>query len=193
MKVRIIAGKAKGRIVKAKNRYATRPTLSRVKASLFDTLGNKVNQACFLDLYSGTGNIGLEALSRGAKKVVFVENNASQVKIIKQNILSLDFSEEQTFVYKTEVLKAIKFLSQKKECFDIVYLAPPFLKNFCFPTLVALSENKILNTNGIIGIEHHKKEILPEIIKSLRLIKQKRYGDITISFYAENLPLEIRK
>lgn len=182
--MRIIAGKAKGRNVKAaKNRFATRPTLSRVKASLFDILGKRVKGACFLDLYSGTGNIGLEALSRGAKKVIFVENNLTQVKVIKQNILSLNFSKENTCVYKKDVIKTIEFLSQKEE-FNIIYLAPPFLKDLCLPTLFALAKNKILKRDGIIGVEHHKKEILPEIIEPLKLIRQKRYGDIMISFYA---------
>ncbi len=184
--MKIIAGKAKGKDVKAKNRFATRPTLSRVKVSLFDMLGDKVSGAYFLDLYSGTGNIGLEALSRGAKKVIFVENNSVQVKVIKQNISSLDFSQEETFVYKKEVIKTIGSLSQKEE-FDIVYLAPPFLKNLCSPTLFALAKNKILKQDGIIGVEHHKKEILPEIIETLKLTRQKRYGDITISFYVTRL------
>jgi len=180
--MRIIAGKAKGRRIKAKNRYATRPTLSRVKVSLFDILVNKVQGACLLDLYSGTGNIGLEALSRGAKRVIFVESNAAQVKIIKQNILSLNFSEEETFVYKKDVIKAIGILSQKEK-FDIVYLAPPFLKDLCIPTLFALVKYKILKTDGIIVVEHHKKEILPEKIETLKLTRQKRYGDIMVSFY----------
>ncbi|MEW6095723.1 MAG: 16S rRNA (guanine(966)-N(2))-methyltransferase RsmD [bacterium] len=180
--MRIIAGKAKGRSVKAKDRYATRPTLSRVKVSLFDILGNKIKGACFLDLYSGTGNIGLEALSRGARKVIFVESNAGQVKVIKQNILSLNFSEEETFIYKRDVIKTIGILWQKEE-FDIVYLAPPFLKDLCLPTLLALAKNKVLKRDGIIGVEHHKKEILPEMIETLRLTRQKRYGDIMISFY----------
>lgn len=182
LKMKIIAGKAKGRNVKANNRFATRPTLSRVKISLFDMLNDKVKEAYFLDLYSGTGNIGLEALSRGAKRVIFVENNSTQVKVIKYNISALNFSKEETFVYKRDVLKTIGILSQKEE-FDIVYLAPPFLKDLCLPTLFALSKNKILKINGIIGVEHHKKEILPEIIETLRLIRQKRYGDIMISFY----------
>lgn len=181
--MRIIAGKAKGRSVKATNRFATRPTLSRVKTSLFDMLGHKVKGAYFLDLYSGTGNIGLEALSRGARKIVFVESNLSQVKIIKQNIISLNFSEEDTFIYKKDVIKTIGILSGKEE-FDIVYLAPPFLKNFCLPTLLALAKSKILKTDGIIGVEHHKKEILPERIEPFNLIRQKRYGDIEILLYS---------
>ncbi|MFH1563905.1 MAG: 16S rRNA (guanine(966)-N(2))-methyltransferase RsmD [Nitrospirota bacterium] len=179
--MRIIAGKVKGRKVKTANRFATRPTLSRVKTSLFDILGDKVQGVCWLDLYSGTGNIGLEALSRGAKRVVFVENNLTQIKIIKQNIASLNFSEEDTSVYKKDVLKTIENLGEE---FDIVYLAPPFLKNMCSPTIFALAENKIVKPNGIIGVEHHKKELLPEMIENLRLTRQKRYGDITISFYS---------
>jgi len=190
--MRIIAGKAKGRSVKAKNRFATRPTLSRVKASLFDMLGDKVRGTSWLDLYSGTGNIGLEALSRGAKRVVFVETNLTQVKIIKQNILALNFSKEDTCILKKDVLKAIEILSKKEE-FDIIYLAPPFLKNFCLPSLFALEKSKILKRDGIIGLEHHKKEILPEVIETLKLIKQKRYGDITISCYIRQDNLKIKK
>ncbi len=179
--MRIIAGKIKGRKIKTANRFATRPTLSRVKASLFDMLGDRVKGICWLDLYSGTGNIGLEALSRGAKRVVFVENNPTQVKIIKQNIASLNFSEENISIYKKDVLKTIENL---KEEFDIVYLAPPFLKDMCSPTIFAIAENKIAKPNGLIAVEHHKKEFLPETVETLRLTRQKRYGDIMISFYS---------
>lgn len=188
--MRIRAGKAKGRKVKALNTLSTRPTLGRVKASLFDMLGTNVVGAKWLDLYSGTGNIGMEALSRGAAEVIFVEKDARQIRLIKENLLNLDLISGSK-VYKGDVTDAICFLERQGLKFNLVYLAPPFLKGLCLPTVTTLSLSAILEEDARIGVEHHKKEELPQRIGDLLLIKTRRYGDIVVSFYNKVIDDEI--
>ncbi|MDI6781113.1 MAG: 16S rRNA (guanine(966)-N(2))-methyltransferase RsmD [bacterium] len=188
--IRISGGINKGRKIKALNTMSTRPTLSRVKTSLFDMLSDRVKDAVILDLYSGTGNIGIEALSRGAKSVVFVENNAAQARLIKENltITNLLESTEITEIITLDVFEAIQRLD-KRMSFDIIYLAPPFLKGFVWPTIEAIAMSSLLSPCGLLGVEHHKKEDVLPLAKglsatdTLTMTKQRRYGDIVISFY----------
>ncbi|MBU0701407.1 16S rRNA (guanine(966)-N(2))-methyltransferase RsmD [bacterium] len=185
--IRISGGIAKGRKIKALDTMSTRPTLSRVKTSLFDMLYDRIQDAVILDLYSGTGNIGIEALSRGAKRVVFVENNVIQARLIKENLTIVNFLEHAEII-TLNVFEAIQRLD-KKRTFDIIYLAPPFLKGLVCPTIEAISKSSLLSTCGLVGVEHHKKEDVLPLVKgfsatdTLALTKQRRYGDIVISFY----------
>lgn len=180
--MRIRSGMAKGRRIKALDTLAVRPTLSRVKASLFDILGSRVVGAKWLDLYSGTGNIGLEALSRGAERVIFIERNARQIRLIKENLSNLELTQGGQ-VYQGEVKSAIRCLEQQANKFDLIYLAPPFLKGLCLPTLTCLAGSTILEADSLVTVEHHKKEELLNSIGCLKLINQRRYGDIMLSFY----------
>ncbi|MFH1897760.1 MAG: 16S rRNA (guanine(966)-N(2))-methyltransferase RsmD [Candidatus Desantisbacteria bacterium] len=192
--IRISGGIAKGRKIKALDTMSTRPTLSRVKTSLFDMLVNRVKDAVILDLYSGTGNIGIEALSRGAKRVVFVENNGAQARLIKENLNIVKFIDHADIITIT-VSEAIQMLDKKMARdknmtgFDIIYLAPPFLKGLVWPTIEAIAKSNLISPGGLVGLEHHKKEeVLPlaegfSANDTLILTKQRRYGDIVISFY----------
>ncbi|MBI4777905.1 16S rRNA (guanine(966)-N(2))-methyltransferase RsmD [Candidatus Desantisbacteria bacterium] len=185
--IRISGGIAKGRKIKALDTMSTRPTLSRVKTSLFDMLSDRIQDAVILDLYSGTGNIGIEALSRGAKRVVFVENNDSQARLIKENLTIVNLLGSAEII-TLNVFEAISRLD-KKMVFDIIYLAPPFLKGLVWPTIEAISKSSLLSSGGLVGVEHHKKETVLPLAKgsfetdTLTLTKQRRYGDIVISFY----------
>ncbi len=191
--IRISGGINKGRKIKALNTMSTRPTLSRVKTSLFDMLSARIPDAVILDLYSGTGNIGIEALSRGAKSVVFVENNIAQARLIKEN-LTITNLLEQAEIITLDVFEAIQRLDKngqkwQKMSFDIIYLAPPFLKGLVWPTIEAIAKSSLLSPCGLLGVEHHKKEnVLPvaeghSANNTLTMTKQRRYGDIVISFY----------
>lgn len=185
--IRISGGIANGKKIKALDNMSTRPTLSRVKTSLFDMLSDRIPDAVILDLYSGTGNIGIEALSRGAKSVVFVENNGAQARLIKENLTIVNLLESAEII-TLDVLEAIQRLN-KKITFDIIYLAPPFLKGLVCPTIEAISNSELLSPCGLVGVEHHKKEDVLPLVKgvfttnTLTLTKQRRYGDIVISFY----------
>jgi 16S rRNA (guanine(966)-N(2))-methyltransferase RsmD len=185
--IRISGGICKGRKIKTLDTMSTRPTLSRVKTSLFDILSDRISDAVILDLYSGTGNIGIEALSRGAKSVVFVENNGAQVRLIKENLTTTNLLEAAEII-TLDVFEAIQRLN-KRMIFDIIYLAPPFLKGLVRPTIEAISKTNLLSPCGLLGVEHHKKETVLSLAQgfsaadTLTLSKQRRFGDIVISFY----------
>ncbi|MEK7812584.1 MAG: 16S rRNA (guanine(966)-N(2))-methyltransferase RsmD, partial [Candidatus Desantisbacteria bacterium] len=139
--IRISGGINKGKKIKTLDTMSTRPTLSRVKTSLFDMLSGRIKDAVILDLYSGTGNIGIEALSRGAKSVIFVENNAAQARLIKENLTFLNLLNHAEII-TLGVFEAIQRLDKrldKKMTFDIIYLAPPFLKGLVLPTIEAIA------------------------------------------------------
>lgn len=191
--IRISGGSCKGKKIKALDTLSTRPTLSRVKTSLFDMLANRIKDAVILDLYSGTGNIGIEALSRGAKKVVFVENNRAQARLIHENLMIVNLLKRADIITIT-VSEAIQMLDKKiasaldASSFDIIYLAPPFLKGFVLPTIEAIAKSNLISPDGLIGVEHHKKEDVPALVEgisennALIRTRQRRYGDIVISF-----------
>ena len=192
--IRISGGIAKGKKIKALDTMSTRPTLSRVKTSLFDMLVNRVKDAVILDLYSGTGNIGIEALSRGAKRVIFVENNVAQARLIKENLMIVKFLEHADIITLT-VSEAIQMLDKRMARdknmtgFDIIYLAPPFLKGLVWSTIEAIAKSNLISPGGLVGAEHHKKEEVLPLAEGLSATdplihtKQRRYGDIVISFY----------
>ena len=158
LKVRIIGGIAKGQKLKVRGGDKNiRPTLARVKKSVFDIISKRVIGAKILDLYSGTGNLGIEGLSRGASSVVSVEKELIQYKTIIENYEKIGFKDKAK-IYKDDVFKIIPKLYNRKEKFGIIIFAPPFLKNFVNPTLESLAKYNILEDDGLIIVEHHYKE-----------------------------------
>jgi len=174
--MRIIAGTAKG--LKIKSLKGIRPTLEIAKEALFNILGDRVKEVTVLDLYSGSGNIGIEALSRGAKCAVFVDAGFLQVKTIEENLKKCNLREKGRTL-KSDAKAAIKTLSKEGMEFDLIFLAPPFLKDYVAPTLDAIKKCPILKSSGIIIVEHHKKEGLEE---GFKLLDQRKFGDTIISF-----------
>ncbi|MTI69952.1 MAG: 16S rRNA (guanine(966)-N(2))-methyltransferase RsmD [Firmicutes bacterium] len=179
--MRIITGLAKGHRIKAPKGLKTRPTTDRIKESLFNIIPDVSNQRV-LDLFSGSGNIGIEFLSRGAEQCYFIDNNASSVKIIKENLKKTDLIKKAN-VYKNSVDRAIKILSKKRVVFDIIFLDPPYNKNLVKPTIEEISENNILSKEGYIIIEHESSLNLPEKISDLVNFDTRKYKDTSISFY----------
>ncbi|MFB3897581.1 MAG: 16S rRNA (guanine(966)-N(2))-methyltransferase RsmD [bacterium] len=188
--MRIIAGIAKSRRLKSVRGQQVRPTSDRVKESVFSILGETVINARILDIFAGTGNLGLEALSRGAQFAVFIDNDSRSIKVIQENIVALGF-ESTTQVIKGEVLTVLDKIeksevrSQKSEktAFDLVFLDPPYLKELEVPTIAALIESNLLNEKAIVVVEHHKKTEMPEIIRNITRFRQQKYGDTIITFY----------
>jgi 16S rRNA (guanine966-N2)-methyltransferase len=179
--VRIIAGIAKSRRLKSVPGRQVRPTSDRVKESLFSILGDKVFDARVLDLFAGTGNLGLESLSRGAKFALFVDNDSRSIKVIKENITALGFEQLTQVVIgnSPEVLREI----QLQSAFDLVFLDPPYSQGLEVPTIEALTQLNLVNENAVIIIEHHKKTEMPEEIQELKRVRQQKYGDTIITFY----------
>lgn len=176
--MRIIAGKYKGRHIKVLK--CIRPTQGKVKKALFDILGD-INGLSFLELFAGSGQVGLEALSRGVKEVVFIEKDLKIAKIIKENLSLLGYSHYR--VITLDVLKALKNLDKQGKKFDIVFLDPPYYKGLAKKTLQSLGTYDILAGNGFIVVQHFKKDILSERINNLTKYKEARYGDALLSFY----------
>ena len=156
-----------------------RPILAKVREALFSSIGDRVVDVSFLDLYAGTGRCGLEALKRGAKFAVFVEKNRITAERLRSEIEKLSFTEKVQ-VWNKDVFSAIR---QLKEKFDIIFLGPPYKDFLVNKTLEAISQNKLLNLGGIIIAEHHKKEAVEDKILPFVRVKEKRYGETTLSFY----------
>lgn len=179
--MRVIAGEAKGLKLRTRG-YDVRPTLARVKKSLFSILGDAVVDARFLDLFSGTGNIGIEALSRGASEAVFVERGIIQVKTIMDNVKRAHL-EERTRVLRMNVAAAVKKLHKEETQFDIIFFAPPFKKYLAKSTLELLDKHALTAEDSIIIAEHHLSERIPDSFAHFSLWRKERYGDHGLTFF----------
>lgn len=178
--MRVISGKAGGRKLSAPKSTHTRPTTDKVKQAIFNVLGYIDEDSKVLDLYAGTGGIGIEFLSRGAKESVFVDNNLESVRYIKDNVENCKFNDVSR-VYKQDVIRAINILYQNGEKFDYIFLDPPYEKGHVKEILDLIEQMDILNENGIIIAEHEKKFNVDEY-EMLELTTRKEYGDIAVSF-----------
>lgn len=179
--MRVIAGEAKGRKLLSVPGQATRPITDRVKESLFNILGGQVVNALFLDLFAGTGSVGIEALSRGARRAVFVERNRQALKVIVKN-LKMTGLADRAQVVSSDVFKFLK--KEFGEKFDIIYIAPPQYKGLWAKTLLALEERELLANEGLIIAQIHPKESAFLDLKWLQLADQRKYGSTLLCFYA---------
>ena len=182
--MRIIAGIYKSRLINSPNGVELRPTSDRVKESLFGILGASVIDKNVLDLFSGTGNLGIEALSRGVKSCVFVDNNPRCVAAIKKNLESLKITESAEVILK-DALRYIKKAKEEGIVFDLIFLDPPYYKDMIKKFLILLNDYNIITTLGIITAEHHKRDELPQPqeLKNLKLYREEKYGGTFLSFF----------
>ena len=176
--MRIISGKYKGRLIKMPK--GIRPTQNKVRKALFDILGD-IKGLSFLELFAGSGAVGIEALSKGAKEVVFVEEDRRCVEQIKENLKLIGLLSYP--VMALDIAKALKNLAEKKKNFDIVFLDPPYYEGLAKKTLQTLGACDIVAPNGFVIVQHFKKDDLPEASGDLVLFKQAKYGDTVLSFY----------
>lgn len=180
--MRITSGMFKSRIIKSPK--AIRPTLDNVRKAIFDILGADVMGAKVLDLFAGSGALGLEAISRGAVSCIFVDNQKSSVRTIKDNLKALGLSHsEDIIVISGDALKAIRKFSKSGSRFDLVFLDPPYQKSLAKKSLSLLDSCDILTESGVVVGEHSKHDEMPSAVAVLRLYRSARYGDTQISFY----------
>lgn len=184
--MRITSGILKNKKIKSREGRETRPTLERIKEAIFSIIGDKVVDSRFLDLYSGTGNMGIEALSRNAKRTIFIENNQEALRIIIENINDCKL-ENKSRAYKNDVLRAIEILSRKNEKFDIIFMDPPYKENLTEKTLMHISDFSLLDDDGIVISEHSIYEKIPDIVGKLVKYDERDYNKKIISFYKYNL------
>jgi len=163
---------------------ATRPTSGMVKEALFSIIAPKVGDSKVLDLFAGSGGLGIEALSRGAAWAVFIDRNPRCCSIIKENLAHtklLDFAE----VYAIDYSDAIRKMRREQRKFDIIIMDPPYNKNFAQEALKLLTNNDIMMDDGIIIAEHSASDDLPETCGRFRAIVRRGYGDTMITIYKD--------
>lgn len=173
--MRVIAGKARRTILSTIEGMSTRPTTDRIKETLFNMINNDLYDVVFLDLFAGSGGIGIEALSRGAKRAVFVENNKACTKCIKDNIKKTHF-DDVSLVIEQDYLSAIKQFETKKEVFDVIFMDPPYNNEYEKNVLKQLSDSTIIHDETLIIIEASKETNMEYIDEyGFSLIKKKDY------------------
>ena len=155
--MRVIAGLAKGRRVKAPKGRALRPTADRVKEALFNILPHDLSGYRVLDLFAGTGNLSLEALSRGAAQAMLVDESRGARRTIEENLNALGFGERSQ-VWTVPVIRALRMLGRKGERFDLIFLDPPYDKHLVEPTLRAIAKEALLRHTGTVIAEHSVRE-----------------------------------
>ena len=177
--MQVLTGKAKGKKLKVPSSKKVRPTTSRVKKSIFDKLGN-IEGLKVLDLFSGSGNLGIEALSKNALSVTFVEKDRAAYKLINENIVNCGFGD-CTRVINSDYKKAVKFLERKEEKFDLIFIDPPYeiYDNVSFIEMLQLSVT-VLNSYGTVVMEHNKELFLENFDFDL---ETRKYGSTNITFF----------
>lgn len=180
--MRIIAGIAKGRNLLSPVGMGTRPTLDRIKESIFSIIQGRVNEANVFDVFSGTGSLGLEAVSRGAKKCYLNDKGAETFKLLSQNVVNLKF-ENQCQCLNKDSIDAIQFLSNKGETFDIIFIDPPYLMNLIPPAIEKIQAKSLLDRKGIIVTKIDSSEVIYTGSTDIELYDSRKYGNTTVCFY----------
>lgn len=172
--MKVISGLYKGRKIEGYDLNGTRPTMERVKESLFATIQNYLDGSTILDLFSGSGNLGIEALSQGASFAYLVDYNQKAVKTIKQNIENIGIKNAE--VINMDYLKALNYLKEKNIKLDLIFLDPPYNTNYIEKSIELITKNNLLKDNGLIICE---SDSLDKIVYNdvYKIIKDKKYGD----------------
>lgn len=182
--LRVIAGKARGKKLKAPAGTNTRPVTDMIKEAIFNVLGQDMENYRFLDLFAGSGSMGIEALSRGAAQVVFIDRDYGSVRIIKENLENCGFNQENYQVFKNDVFKAVDILEKKSANFDFIYVDPPFTDEEIFDRIMRkLDQTHLLTDDGILLIRTRRKKKLTEGLRHLRKYRMNDYGESTLHYY----------
>lgn len=178
--MRVISGKYKGKTIDGHDIEGTRPTQDRVKESLFAIIQNDLRDATILDLFAGSGNLGIEALSNGARLAYFVDNNSKCIEVLNKNLKSIN--ETNNKVLNLDYKKALDYFKENKITFDIIFLDPPYNLECLDYILDKIIEYKLLNEDGIVVCEYEFNHFKEEYL-NLELEKEKKYGYKNIRIY----------
>lgn len=180
--MRVIGGASRGRRLKVPKGQAVRPTAGRVKESLFNILPRDFSGKRVLDLFAGTGNLSIEALSRGADHALMVDASARSAATIKLNLRGLGLAA-QSAVWVAPVARSVRVLARRKERFDFIFLDPPYEQGLAGRSLELIARCQLLRPTGTLVVEHSSRESVKPRYDSLQLHDQRRYGDTLLSFY----------
>ncbi|WML43587.1 16S rRNA (guanine(966)-N(2))-methyltransferase RsmD [Neobacillus sp. PS3-40] len=181
--MRVVSGICKGRALKSVPGNTTRPTTDKVKEAMFNMIGPYFDGGMGLDLFAGSGGLGLEALSRGLEKVIFIDREVKAIQTIHENIKACHF-EEKTEVFRNDADRALKALIKREIKFDFIFLDPPYKKQQLVSLMQKIDEHSLLHNNGIILCEHSHDVDLPQEVGRFSLIRHEKYGIIAVSIYS---------
>ena len=179
--LRIIGGDLKGKKLYSIPGTTIRPTADRLRESIFNILSFRVQDAVVLDLFAGTGAFGIEALSRGAESVVFVDNNKGVISVIDRNVRSCALGNRAKII-KWNIIKNLNCLKSISTAFDLVFLDPPYNQNMVKPSLFNLDHSRALARAACIVVEHSLLEAIPQDLLTFELADQRKYGKTLVSF-----------
>jgi 16S rRNA (guanine(966)-N(2))-methyltransferase RsmD len=181
--MRIISGQYRGLTLKTLKGGKLRPTSDQLRETLFDVLGPSIEGTRFLDAYAGTGAVGMEALSRGAADVIFIEQHRAAAEVIRQNLASLKI-DSGYWIFTSAVVDALEKLAGQAEQFDFIFIDPPYdaIREY-HQTLRELGRGRLLTPSSLVIAEHFRHIILEEEYVSLRRSRTIRHGDAQLSFY----------
>lgn len=174
--MRVISGKYKGKNLQGFNINGTRPTMDRVKESLFAMIQNHLSNSIVLDLFAGSGSLGIEALSNGSHKAYFIDNNSISINTIKKNLQNIN--EEYT-ILKQDYISALQSFKKNNITFDIIFLDPPYQMHLISKAIQLIEEYSLLNKDGLIVCEYEQEAF----DSNYTLVKEKKYGSKNIRIY----------
>lgn len=187
--MRVISGSCKGTRLKGLSGDMTRPTSDKVKESVFNIAGPFFEGGSVLDLYSGSGGMAIEALSRGLSEGVLIDKHYAAIQVIRENLQRTRL-ESRAEVYKNDANKALQVLIKKKRSFDLIILDPPYARQELEKQLEIISREKLLKPCGIIVCEHDRRVTLQDGIGNLDVFRHLIYGDTAVTIYKWGVELE---
>ncbi|CAM3945631.1 16S rRNA (guanine(966)-N(2))-methyltransferase RsmD [Paenibacillus alkaliterrae] len=183
--MRVIAGEAKGRTLKAVPGMNTRPTTDKVKEAIFSMIGPYFDGGTALDLFAGTGGLGIEAWSRGVERTVFIDREKISVDTIRQNVETAKMGSAAE-IYRNDAERAMKALAKREQKFRLVFLDPPYKMITMDVLMSQLADNGMLEPAAIVVVEHDADHRYPEQLECFEQIKHAKYGDTAVSIYKYN-------
>ncbi|GIP52157.1 MULTISPECIES: 16S rRNA (guanine(966)-N(2))-methyltransferase RsmD [Paenibacillus] len=180
--MRVISGSARGRTLKAVPGMGTRPTTDKVKEALFSMIGPYFDGGAVLDLFAGTGGLGIEALSRGMDKAVFVDLEYKSIEVVRSNLKAAGL-EDKAEVYKNDAERALKALAKREAAFDLVFLDPPYRLKHVDKLMETMDSLKLLKPEATIVVEYDSSFEYPDSFGPFKEVRKAKYGEAAVSVY----------
>jgi 16S rRNA (guanine966-N2)-methyltransferase len=178
--MRVITGKYRGRVLKGPKHQGLRPTADRVKEALFNIIGARIQAASFLDLFAGTGGIGIEALSRGARPVVFVDAHPASIKLLQSNLQFVGPKDDFRIIH-SDAAKALQLLALEHSSFDLIFLDPPFAAGLLEAALQLIFTGNLLRMGGLLIAEHARQFTFTVAFPGI--CETRHYGEVSLTLF----------